>query len=219
MQSYEATTGADHEGSEGLSLIRGALMRIRIPRQQRSRERRLKIMEAARDLFARKGINGTSSNEIARQAGVSIGTFYSYFENKKTLFLEILREHLELFVTDIYSLQTDATISLKDNIREHIRKAFKVFDLHPSFHKEALVLKFSDPEVKKLFDEVEQEQILIISSLVEPYCHKRKPEDLQEVSKVIHSSVENIAHAVKFLDSPMNKERLSKSSPRCSTSM
>ncbi len=183
-------------------------MSIRVPRQQRSRERRLRIMEAARDLFARKGINGTSSNEIARQAGVSIGTFYSYFENKKSLFLEILHEHLELFVTDIYSLMTDDTISLRDNIREHIRKAFAVFDLHPSFHKEALVLKFSDPEVKKLFDEVEQEQLLIIGSLVEPYCKNRKPEDLKEVSKVIHSAVENIAHAVKFLDSPLNKERL-----------
>lgn len=183
-------------------------MSIRIPRQQRSRERRLKIMEAARDLFARKGINGTSSNEIARQAGVSIGTFYSYFENKKTLFLEILEEHLERFVTDIYTLQTDDTISVRDNIREHILKAFRVFDIHPSFHKEALVLKFSDPEVKRLFDEVEQEQILILSSLVEPYCTNRKPEDLQEVSKVIHSAVENIAHAVKFLDSPMSTERL-----------
>lgn len=184
------------------------MKRIRIPRQKRSKERKLKIMEAAKGLFAEKGINKTSSNEIARHAGVSIGTFYSYFENKKTLFLEILKGHLEVFVTDIYSLQTDDTISLKDNIRGHIEKAFMVFDLHPSFHREALVLKFTDAEVKRLFDEVEKEQLLIISSLIKPYCGNRGPQDLQEVSKVIHSAVENVAHAVKFLDSPMRRDRL-----------
>ncbi len=183
-------------------------MRVRIPRQKRSMERKMRVMEAARDLFAGKGLNGTSSNEIAREAGVSIGTFYNYFENKRMLFLEILKNHLETFVTDIYTLKTDDSISLKDNIREHIQKAFAVFDRHASFHKEALVLKFSDPDVKKLFDEVEQEQLLIISELVRPYCKKKDPKDLREVSKVMHSAVENIAHSVKFLDSPLNTERL-----------
>jgi AcrR family transcriptional regulator len=186
----------------------GDTMRVRIPRQKRSMERKVRIMETARDLFGRKGINGTSSNEIARVAGVSIGTFYSYFENKRTLFLQILKEHLETFVTDIYNLKTDETISLRDNIREHIQKAFRVFDRHPLFHKEALVLKFSDAEVKRLFDEVEQEQLLLISALLGPYATKKDPGSLQEVSKVMHSAVENIAHAVKFLDSPLSTDRL-----------
>ena len=184
------------------------MKRVRIPQQKRSIERKEKIKKAALNLFAKKGINGTSSNEIARRAGVSIGTFYSYFENKRTLFLEILKEHLKAFVTDVYSLKTDETISIQDNIRQHINKAFAVFDRHPSFHKEALVLKFSDKEVKKLFDDVEAEQLVIISELIRPYCKKRDPKELMEISKVIHSAVENIAHSVKFLDSPLNRDRL-----------
>ncbi len=183
-------------------------MRIRIPKQNRSRERRLRIMETALDLFASKGINGTSSNEIANKAGVSIGTFYSYFENKKTLFLEILKNHLENFVTGVYTLRSDDSIPLRALIREHIHKGFMTFDINPSFHKEALVLKFSDPDVRKLFDEVEQQQLSIISSLLIPYCRRNKPQDLTEVSKVIHSAVENVAHYVKFLDSPMDRDRL-----------
>jgi AcrR family transcriptional regulator len=188
--------------------LKGALMNIRVPRQKRSIERKSKIKETALNLFASKGINGTSSNEIARQAGVSIGTFYSYFENKRVLFLEIVKDHLETFITGVYMLKTDETISLRDNIREHIFKAFEVFDRHPSFHKEALVLKFSDRDVKRLFDEVEEEQLVIISNLVRPYCKSKAPDELKEISKVMHSAVESIAHAVKFLDSPLNKDRL-----------
>ncbi|MGD0819619.1 MAG: TetR/AcrR family transcriptional regulator [Desulfomonilia bacterium] len=183
-------------------------MRVRVPKQSRSRERRSRIMETALDLFANKGINGTSSNEIAQMAGVSIGTFYSYFENKKTLFLEILKNHLDNFITGIYTLQPDDSIPLRDLIKDHIHKGFLTFDIHPSFHKEALVLKFSDPAVRKLFDEVEQKQLGIISSLLVPYCKNKNPLALQEVSKVIHSAVENVAHYVKFLDSPLDKDKL-----------
>ncbi|HHO75439.1 MAG TPA: TetR/AcrR family transcriptional regulator [Deltaproteobacteria bacterium] len=184
------------------------MKRVRIPQQRRSIERRTKIKKTALALFAKKGINGTSSNEIVMKAGVSIGTFYSYFENKRALFLEILKDHLETFVTDVYTLQTDETISLRDNIRKHIRKAFTLFDRHSSFHKEALVLKFSDRDVKKLFDDVEEEQLIIISDLIRPYCRNTDTNKLMEISKVIHSAVENIAHSVKFLDSPLNTERL-----------
>ncbi|MGO9147535.1 MAG: TetR/AcrR family transcriptional regulator [Desulfomonilia bacterium] len=183
-------------------------MRVRVPKQSRSRERRSRIMETALDLFARKGINKTSSNEIAQKAGVSIGTFYSYFENKKTLFLEILEKHLDNFITGIYTLQPDDSIPLRDLIKDHIHKGFLTFDIHPSFHKEALVLKFSDPDVKQLFDEVEQKQLTLISSLLEPYCKKKDRRDLQVASKVIHSAVENVAHYVKFLDSPLDKDKL-----------
>ncbi|MFY9398175.1 MAG: TetR/AcrR family transcriptional regulator [Desulfomonilia bacterium] len=184
------------------------MTRVRIPKQKRSIERRQKVKQAALELFAHKGVNGTSSNEIARQAGVSIGTFYSYFENKRSLFLEILKDHLKTFVTDIYALEVDETVPIRENVREHIRKAFTVFDRHPQFHREALVLKFSDSGVKRLFDEVEHEQLVILSRLIRPYCRNRSPEQLMEVSKVIHAAVENAAHSVKFLDSPLDRGRL-----------
>jgi AcrR family transcriptional regulator len=186
----------------------GARKRIRIPKQKRSREKKARIMGSARELFARRGISGTNSNEIAATAGVSIGTFYSYFANKKMLFLEILEGYLDVFITGIYSLQTDDTIPLKDNIRAHINKAFSAFDLHPAFHREALVLKFSDMDVKRLFDEAEHKQLILISTLLEPYARQEAPRDLEVVAKVIHSAVENVAHYIKFLDSPLQRDQL-----------
>jgi len=183
-------------------------MSIRIPKQKRSMNRKSRIMETALEMFAQKGMHRTSSNEIAEKAGVSIGTFYSYFENKKTLFLEILENHLDNFITGIYSLQHDDTITLKDNIRSHIQKAFTVFDLHPSFHKEALVMKFTDPDVRRLFEDVEKKQLVLITTLLGFYRTGNEPRDLEAVAKVIHSAVENVAHYVKFLEFQMPKERL-----------
>lgn len=185
-----------------------AMKRVRIPKQQRSMEKKLRIMEAARELFARKGFGGTNSNEIAQKAGVSIGTFYSYFRNKKALFLDILEQYLENFITGIYRLQSDDAIPLKDNIRSHIQKAFAAFDLHPAFHREALVLKFSDKDIKRLFDDAEKKQLVLISSLLQPYSRQESGRNLQVAAKVIHCAVENVAHYVKFLDSPIQRDHL-----------
>jgi len=183
-------------------------MQIRIPKQNRSKERKSRIMDAALELFSEKGLNGTSSNEISLKSGVSIGTFYSYFENKKSLFLELLKDHLDNFVTGIYALEIDDAVPLADIIRDHVRKAFATFDINPSFHREALVLKFTDHDVWRLFDEVEQKQLVLISTLLGPFCRRKDPKDLKEVSKIMHSAVENVAHYVKFLDSPLDEDRL-----------
>ena len=46
-------------------------------------ERRRKIVEAAVGLFVRKGYHLTTTREIARAAGVSIGSLYEYVQSKE----------------------------------------------------------------------------------------------------------------------------------------
>jgi len=46
-------------------------------------ERRRKIVEASVELFVRKGYHPTTTREIARAAGVSIGSLYEYVQSKE----------------------------------------------------------------------------------------------------------------------------------------
>ncbi len=48
-----------------------------------------RILEAAVQVFARKGFAGTSIAAIAAQAGIGKGTVYSYFRSKEDLFFEV----------------------------------------------------------------------------------------------------------------------------------
>ena len=41
-----------------------------------------KILQAALELFAKEGFKGTSTNKIAKKAGVSEGLIFRHFENK-----------------------------------------------------------------------------------------------------------------------------------------
>ncbi len=49
------------------------------------------VLEGARKVFLRDGFEGASVDDIAREAGVSKATLYSYFPDKRLLFSEVTR--------------------------------------------------------------------------------------------------------------------------------
>jgi len=68
-----------------------------VQRRQRDREkRRLEILDAARTVLFRDGMNAVSMNKIADAAEVSVGTLYLYFESKEELFAALQEEGLDL---------------------------------------------------------------------------------------------------------------------------
>lgn len=62
-------------------------------RRQREKEHRYNtVLKAAETLFAKKGYNGTSIEEIADLAEVSTGAVYFYFKNKEDLLIKLMHE-------------------------------------------------------------------------------------------------------------------------------
>jgi hypothetical protein len=53
-------------------------------------EKRQKIIDTAKQLFAEKGYAATGIREIAEQADLSLGNFYNYFKNKEELFTSLI---------------------------------------------------------------------------------------------------------------------------------
>ena len=53
-------------------------------------QRRAEILDAALQVFAEKGYHGTAVSDVVKAAGVARGTFYSYFDSKDAIFLELL---------------------------------------------------------------------------------------------------------------------------------
>lgn len=49
------------------------------------------VLEGAREVFLASGFEGASVDDIARAAGVSKATLYSYFPDKRLLFMEVAR--------------------------------------------------------------------------------------------------------------------------------
>jgi len=67
----------------------------------RRAERRRHLLDCALDVFAEKGYHAASISHIIKQAGVARGTFYLYFESKRSVFEELLDEMLAALGTHI----------------------------------------------------------------------------------------------------------------------
>jgi AcrR family transcriptional regulator len=64
-------------------------------RDRKKKEVRHRIIQAAAGLFADNGLDGTTMEEIARTADVSVATVYNYFGNKNSLLLAGVAEDTE----------------------------------------------------------------------------------------------------------------------------
>ncbi len=66
-------------------------------------EKRDLIVEAAVDVFARKGFHQARVSDIARKAGVADGTIYLYFKNKEDLLLSIFEEKMDVLLDGMHA--------------------------------------------------------------------------------------------------------------------
>ena len=104
----------------------------------RSREdTRRRLLVSGVQLFAERGLNGVTTHDIAREAGVASGTFYLHFSDKSALFHEIaldtearLRTHIEeatAFAADLRGAvrsQVEALLDFASGNRDLIRILF-----------------------------------------------------------------------------------------------
>ncbi|WP_219417959.1 TetR family transcriptional regulator [Pseudonocardia nigra] len=64
------------------------------PSSENQVARHRRILHAAAELGAEKGLDGVQMHEVARDAGVAIGTLYRYFPSKTHLFTAVLAERI-----------------------------------------------------------------------------------------------------------------------------
>jgi TetR/AcrR family fatty acid metabolism transcriptional regulator len=66
-----------------------------MPRRVDKSAKRMDILKAAADVFARDGFANTKIADVAERAGIGKGTVYEYFSSKDKLFLELCKDLIE----------------------------------------------------------------------------------------------------------------------------
>lgn len=118
---------------------------IRQPKQQRSIEKKERIIRAAYELFSENGYYGTVTSDIAKRAGVSTGIVYGYFSDKRDILFYVLKNYIRDTASPVMeyvtSLQAGVTLpEMMDSIvslAESIHK--KNANLHNILHSIAVV--------------------------------------------------------------------------------
>ncbi|MDQ6435501.1 TetR/AcrR family transcriptional regulator [Mesorhizobium sp. LHD-90] len=88
--------------------------------------KRKQILEGARRVFINMGFDAASMNDITREAGVSKGTIYVYFNNKEELFEALIEDERKTIFANLYdALEQEG--SVRDTLlRYGIALAWKI---------------------------------------------------------------------------------------------
>lgn len=124
-------------------------------REQYKAATRLRLLEAAETVFARRGFHGASVDEIAREAGATTGALYANFAGKEDLFLELLDQTMAQDVrgyseaSDVAGTDEQAARAGADRWMEVLSERPKYFPLFIEFWAYAV----REPRVRERFAE------------------------------------------------------------------
>ena len=127
--------------------------KIWLKRSERSEVTRRHILEAATRLFARHGFDRTSTATIAKEAGVSQGIIFHYFETKKKLFWTLVFEGAEGVndqekVVEKVAQQADPAEKLRLIGKILAQRAEKYPDLNEILARHTLAMDLSSESVE-----------------------------------------------------------------------
>jgi AcrR family transcriptional regulator len=72
-----------------------------VPRASEKEARRRDIMRVGRTLLRQRGLAALQMRELARGAGVALGTVYLYFPTKESLYVALFAERLDQMVAEL----------------------------------------------------------------------------------------------------------------------
>lgn len=157
---------------------------VRQPRQERSIEKKNKIILAGYELFSEVGYYGTNTAEIAKRAGVSTGIVYGYFSDKRDILICVLEIYINKVFDPILKIfdKLKAPISFSEVIPKVIDETIKIHKKNTKIHEALHSLASTDEAVNATFIELEDNITAKIA----------------ERLSILHENVENAMEKIHF---------------------
>ena len=135
---------------------------VRMPRQQR----RVQVLDAAREVFVALGYHGAGMDDIAVQAGVSKPVLYQHFPSKLDLYLDLLDAGIDELLA-----QADAAVRSTTDNKQRVRATMQAYFAFVDDSRGAFRLVFesdltNEPAVRERVDRANLEMARKIAAVI-----------------------------------------------------
>ena len=162
--------------------------------QERSRATVDALVEATARILVREGFDKASTNHIAEQAGVSVGSLYQYFPGKEALIAAVIERHSQEIMQVVRGALAKAVASpLREAVRTLVAAAIEAHRVDPKLHR---VLAEQIPRTGKL-EKVEtfnRENYALFRAYLESHSAELRVVDLELAAFVCVTSIEALTH-------------------------
>ncbi len=126
---------------------------VRQPQQERSIEKKNKIIEAGYQLFSEVGYYGTNTAEIAKRAGVSTGIVYGYFQDKRDILICVLDTYITKVFAPFFRMFEKIThpVDFRELISKIVEQTIKTHKTNRKIHEVLHSMASTDEAVNSEF--------------------------------------------------------------------
>lgn len=122
-------------------------------------KRREQLLKAARKVITKKGYAKATTEEIAREAGLTKGGLYFHFKNKEEVFFELIQRQMEK-INDFFMGKLDESRPIEVVLNDLLNGIFEILDNKEYFnidfwqkaHKVTRIRKYLETEHYKARD-------------------------------------------------------------------
>ena len=155
---------------------------------------RQKLVEVARELFARKGLEATTMNDIAANSGKGRRTLYTYFRNKEEIYAAVIETELESLserIDEVASIEAEPEQKVLTLIYTHLSVIKEVVTRNGLLRAEFLRNIWLVEKVRRQFDEEERN---ILRRVLEEGIARAKfrIDNVNLMADIIHYSVKGL---------------------------
>lgn len=158
------------------------------PQQQRSIEKRQKLLEAGRALFAEKGYEAASIVEITSRAYTAQGGFYQFFSSKRQFLVVLMNDFLQRLAA-LHLRPQAASGDLREALRKFLADAFRVDHAYFGVVRAWQEAVRSDVELAQLEKEIEawtNARVLGVFQLLHKHPCARRSADVPAFARMMN---------------------------------
>lgn len=138
------------------------------------------IRNCAKELFIELDYTHVDMKMISKKSGVAVGTLYNYYENKKQLYLSILKESWQNTFIKLQDI-TELTLSSEEKLRQFINTLYEEVESRNGLGKTLINTSIVELKNNKEIDDLKHTLTLIM----ENFFHSlNKVEILNECSRI-----------------------------------
>ena len=163
----------------------------RKPRQARSQERVNRILDVAEDLFASQGYTATTTNAIATQAQVPIGSLYQFFPDKTAILLALALRYAEKLHQQLTAIDEAESppLSLSDYVDQLIDATDRFFTENPSYHAIFMEVQGTTRELKAIDEAADARLIQDLANSLAKRDARLEPADYEAIAFVLVKTI------------------------------
>ncbi len=128
---------------------------------------KIRLLDVARQVFARQGYENTTMNDIAQASGKGRRTLYTYFENKETLYFSVISAEMDRLSTRMNEVAS-SSMGVEDKLIEiiytHLELIKEAVQRNGNLRAEFFRNVFLVSKARRNFD---SNEIVILTRLIE----------------------------------------------------